>query len=1259
MDAYHLSAPHLEPIRQKQLTKLYSDTKKSALTSINLYSSAGAQFPDLQRRYRIQKDRLITWGLAWSDDEKADDGNIDDAVARAGMTETVDSVLRNIKSVTEEAERIQQASLPRGFGLGGDKSSKPATFDQGRYESLLEDLTTSIDTLYDLSRSRRALARGEHPSFKSTSTEASAGGEKAGSIRKELSRRPSFAASEITLVNPPSFARPSLSPYAGLPPCIELSALRLPEEGPPPYESIGVPSTTRLVGRLIRSKTSDSVRNRIASPAPEVPVLVEYANFDSAYQQTHVPPPLQRLEALAAYLQPMRAESQHNLSLLGYFEDPTQPRMGLVYDLPYAVQNRMYAAGDRKAPSLSPVSLLKLVQRASKTQTVGDTVSPTLEDRFHLALRLVEQLHTLHSYGLPHGNVNSGAVAFTTMSDEPPLRRIRSPLWASFDLFSKCNVEGVRRTVNLNIYRHPADAPQRPGRTFDDDLQFDMYSLALVLLEIGLWTPLGDLYKAKYSLGDFKLRLEKLWIPKLAHKCGTAYMNAVQACFNVVDTPGGQRLTTEGVYGPVIAKLRRCCLLDDTDFAADLTPGAESFAASASSLYGRKVARKPLPTSHSFSGAALSKQHSEPSRPPTTPSVMAASPNIAPPRQGSMPNLVNAAARSPRTPELSRMSSMRSTSRRSSISRVSERRTSSKPSFKEYKRKVTLIQQTWRQWRANRQQRSPKIEALPVHGLDSIDEHGVTKATRSGRCSFPLMPVPQAVIDYWEKDAAIRLAKLCDRALRGSKESSSVELTMYGETPETAKPTCLITCKSTAKMKQMLKSHFKHDPSFCCVRVKKTVEEIRLCRRSRRHGDSAARRTMALTDDVDKAANPDYQERPLCGASIGAFRDDEHLPPVSFGGVVLVDDNAYGMSVHHMLEPPDDDEEEDAEAGADDDGSDTSSIGSASDAVSLYSHSDDESTVRPVSRASSEGDGAPKEHDGDLPGITPDDYEEIDITQPALDDAIDCDLHVDVEEETDDDSGIDEDHLMSYKLGQIFASSGLKRTAASGQDGFRSISQSLPQEIDWALFELVPPRVHPFNIVRGGTKYCAVTATPSGDTLPVAIRTSSQLACAQVHCLGRTSGLGAGVVSSTMELVKIHGRTTFSASWTVDGTFGAGGDSGAWVVSNDDGKVCGHVLASKTGRTYICPMDILLEDMRRTLKARSVALPTAEKGVKKSGSGRDTPASTRAINDAVSQLRLDEPGGVPLPKRPPRRSAGRHTGPFGRSAGAEAVETAG
>lgn len=114
MEAYN--AHHHPHVRTSHLTKLYSDAKKSALTNIDVkhhQPSATQQFSSLHLKYRIQKDRLIAWGLSWSDDEKAgSEANIDENVAKAGLTENVDSVLRNIKEVTDEAERIKAASIP-------------------------------------------------------------------------------------------------------------------------------------------------------------------------------------------------------------------------------------------------------------------------------------------------------------------------------------------------------------------------------------------------------------------------------------------------------------------------------------------------------------------------------------------------------------------------------------------------------------------------------------------------------------------------------------------------------------------------------------------------------------------------------------------------------------------------------------------------------------------------------------------------------------------------------------------------------------------------------------------------------------------------------------------------------------------------------------------------------------------------------------------------------------------------------------------
>ncbi|KAK3712253.1 V-type proton ATPase 16 kDa proteolipid subunit [Vermiconidia calcicola] len=1222
MEAYS-NARHAHT-RTSHLTKLYSDAKKSALDSLEVQPNATQQFSALHRKYRIQKDRLITWGLAWSDEERGPDGNIDESVARAGLTETVDSVLRNIKEVTDEAERIKAASVPGMMNKAGDnKISQTMPFDEARYEDLLRDLTTSIDTLYDLSRSRKALARGEHPTFNAASyLEEKPSLGKAGSILKSLTRSPSYASSQVTLVNPPPFSRSSLSPWPGLPPRLDAAALRLSEEGPPPYESLGVPSTTRLVGRLVRSKTSDNVQNSLGSTAAEVPVLIEYANFDATYRDTGVPPPLQRLETLASIFQPMRPESQTNLSLLGYFEDFKQPRIGLVYDLPYSIQNRIQGTVHNPAQSLAPISLLKMVQKSNKPQPQNSEIAvPALEDRFAIALSLVEQLHEVHSRQIAHGNINSSSVIFTNFENDSPRSRykqLRSPLWSSFDLFSKCSIEGVARSANFNIYKHPEDHPHSPGRSTGTDIKFDMYGLAILLLEVGLWTPIGELYKAKYTLADFKIRLERIWIPKLSAKCGSGYMRAVQACVAAADDLDlSQSMPViESAYELVLRNIRRCCLLDENGMTDSFSPAYIS-SGTETPISTFNVRRKPLPTEKDI----LARQYSDTNELRRVRSDATAESGISS-RLSSLPNLPSFDPQH----TLARHPSERSQSfsRQSLKRRVSQNFTSA-PSFKEYRRKVTLIQQKWREHQA-RSHRTKNEQANTKESAPDTKSNDPGERLAPVRKEYPQLQLPQAVIDDWHNRTSMQLAKLVERALRGSPESSSIALTAYGETPETARPTFLVCCTSTAKVKQVLKRHFKYDTSICDVRVKK--DEIRRCRRPKSgQQTNIVHRSMAPYDVYAKAVNPDYQDRPLCGASIGAFRDDEHLPPVSFGGVLLVDGVSYGMSVHHMLEP-EDDEDEEADSSKVEVESETSSIGGSDDG-SDSEDSEDEETVRPASpglETFTTADG----HEGDCPGIVPGDYEEIPITQPALDDAIDLDLHVDEDDDDDEDSGIDEDHLLSYKLGQVHASSGLKRkTPCSLEGGYKSMSQSMPQEIDWALFELVPPRAQAFNIVKGGGKYCSPPSSSCSDSYPIAIKSSSELACAKVHCLGRTSGLAAGVVSSTMELVKIHGRSTFSASWTVDGDFGVGGDSGAWVINNEDGKVCGHVLASRRGRTYICPMDLLLEDIKTTLGAKSISLPAAAADKQRQPEGI---SEHQALTDAVRNLRMadSESGGVAL-----------------------------
>jgi len=78
-----------------------------------------------------------------------------------------------------------------------------------------------------------------------------------------------------------------------------------------------------------------------------------------------------------------------------------------------------------------------------------------------------------------------------------------------------------------------------------------------------------------------------------------------------------------------------------------------------------------------------------------------------------------------------------------------------------------------------------------------------------------------------------------------------------------------------------------------------------------------------------------------------------------------------------------------------------------------------------------------------------------------------------------------------------------------------------------------------------------------------------------------------------MSSVRIYRRKSFSRSWNVIGGFGRGGDSGAWVIQNNTHRVVGHVLAwcQHNRIAYICPMQVLLEDIRRVLGAKTIFLP--------------------------------------------------------------------
>ncbi|KAI0480108.1 hypothetical protein GGR56DRAFT_663928 [Xylariaceae sp. FL0804] len=1128
---------------QRRLSRLYNDTKKSSdFVQEQPQSPDDPEIKALHRKLRIQKDRLVSWGLEWSDPDQT--AEIDESLSQAGLTDLVGSIMATIKDILAEAEPLWLASK-RSVGSEkapekavGDRKTSLIVWDKGRFEDLVRDLTASIDTLCDLSRTRSSMSRPSKPATgpmeSTTSTE---------DLRRYSSTR---------IHTPQQIDPRSLTRLQGVSPASRLE-----------------PTGTRLREICFMDRQAYAELTRRSARQPQSPLLVEYAYFDSIYSVTGVMPEMSRFEKLSAGLQ---TESQRAPGawiglplLLGYYEDMDHSRLALVYQFPPPFHPVSFQ-NHTSSPLDTLSSLTSLLSRSN--------FEPTLEARFRLAYNLTNTVFDMHARGITHGNINASTISFcnvATSDDALALEEvdIRRPLLSSFDIFPDSQVEGQSPSA-FQLHRHPLDPRTTRESPFasngENQKTLDLYSLAMVLVSVGLWSSLGNLAPSETSPG-----IPESILSQLAIRCGTPYMRAVRACWNAVET----ELANPGKGDEIISQaqlvasryLEACCILDGVSGLDD--------------RFGEELAHPP-PATAGAPEAIASPPFSGPStRPSTT--------RKSNPEPAATQN----------------------------VARVG----------------TTDIKPLSRQAHGQPQASTPK-------------------PSRPKLRLYPHISLSSEIIEQWNSLIMPQINLALRHFYRKNPESVEISLESIGESPQKTTPTVLVVCTSVGKVRAILKHKlgilFDGDTGF----------SLKVCRGSVLRSRKGPTRSIAGggkptpsegqhdSEDSDReeaaAANPDFQERPRNGASIGAWIGDRHLPPVSFGGLIMVDDKPYGMTVHHMLDDPDGPSlpgdakrcnapplrSSAASQGALDlqagDWNVDSSSGSSDGFTCEFS--DSESETSETDMTSDDEDDSYDDDDedmqfnepGDIPGIEPGCGDGYVVTQPALDD-INEDFYP--SEET-----MDEDHLDTCSLGDIYASSGIRRRSENG----------LVHEVDWALFEFHDERLpddNAISMITFGAEQGVVAPTDARQ--PTEVAPSRSLPGLEVQCTGRTSGLKTGRIMPTITSVKIYGRTSpshtyqhhaSSSSTTTPGQgqgqgqgqgprprqprrkqgltrplpqplpLGVPGDSGAWVVDRRHGRLCGHVLAwsERKQTAYICPMDLLLLDIAETLGAVEVRLPGGE-----------------------------------------------------------------
>lgn len=533
---------------QRRLSRLYNDTKKSSdFVKEPVQNAEDPEIKTLHRKLRIQKDRLVSWGLEWSDPSQSAEILIDSSLSKAGLSEVVGSIMSTIKDILAEAEPLwhgsrRLAGSEKGYDsekLSRDQKIPLVSWDKGRFEDLVRDLTSSIDTLYDLSRTRSSYAQ---------SSEAA---------RQRLFKTES-STEDIRAFEPSRMQTPhQIDPKA-------LTNLRSMQAEP--MTEMAQSNHSREI--VFMSKQAYSELTHAASGRqPYSPLLLEYANFDPIFSATGIPPPMTRFEKLWAGLQAEPQRSPGSWTglprLLGHFEDAENSRYGLVYQFP-ATFNPVTFEHLTQNPLYNLCSLADLLARPD--------FEPKLEAKFRLAANLANTVFDLHARGITHGNLVDTNVSFcNAVGTDPGVSGmttgevdIRRPLISSFDLFSDTFQGDQTSSSTFSLYKHPLDprsTAQSPLSSNADSKTFDLYSLSMLLLSIGLWNKLDNLVPDPSMPSIPESVLEQLAI-----RCGTLYMKAVQTCWNAVDQEIAGQHTSDQVVARVQLKASRyleaCCILD-------------------------------------------------------------------------------------------------------------------------------------------------------------------------------------------------------------------------------------------------------------------------------------------------------------------------------------------------------------------------------------------------------------------------------------------------------------------------------------------------------------------------------------------------------------------------------------------------------------------------------------------------------------------------------------------------------------------------
>lgn len=291
-------------------------------------------------------------------------------------------------------------------------------------------------------------------------------------------------------------------------------------------------------------------------------VLVEWRYVERVFNEEQKEVIRSRIKALAVLLSSSKSSELGLLKCIGFFKDDqlVNERYGLMLEIP-SLHNPYL--------SLTPTNpVSQQSQQCSLYQYIDTTSTPLLGDRFRIASALCNIVLQIHASNWLHKAICSSNVIFFehNLQQSNTENRMTQPFLVGFDFSrpDRISAESLEQARDKsNAYRHPNLWPsQSAGPRPRFHKEHDIFSLGVVLLEIGNWKLAEKSYKSQEleSPEAWKVFLLKC-TKQLGYRCGRIYQEVVETCLDgtFVENPVMENQQEPGVD---VLDIKRSFLFD-------------------------------------------------------------------------------------------------------------------------------------------------------------------------------------------------------------------------------------------------------------------------------------------------------------------------------------------------------------------------------------------------------------------------------------------------------------------------------------------------------------------------------------------------------------------------------------------------------------------------------------------------------------------------------------------------------------------------